>query len=176
MTTETTLTYDELCEQAPDGWHIDRHQSHADTGTILVSGPKGSILDGLVLVPDKQLHITEHDGVIEAYNVGPAGATPQTTKPPAPDDAAPVGTTPAPQAPSEHPTPEPQRDSTEGETDGHDASHKDPDKVPSSAEPEPRDEDAFPKETGGGWFELSNGKKIQGEDAALEAQVKLNNE
>lgn len=31
----------------------------------------------------------------------------------------------------------------------------------------------FPKHTGGGWYELSNGEKVQGKDEALEEQAKL---
>ena len=31
----------------------------------------------------------------------------------------------------------------------------------------------FPKHTGGGWYELSNGEKIQGKDEALEAEAQL---
>lgn len=30
----------------------------------------------------------------------------------------------------------------------------------------------FPKHTGGGWYELSNGEKVQGKDEAKEAQRK----
>ena len=32
----------------------------------------------------------------------------------------------------------------------------------------------FPKHTGGGWYELSNGDKLQGKDNALEAEAALN--
>lgn len=32
----------------------------------------------------------------------------------------------------------------------------------------------FPKHTGGGWYELSNGEKMQGKDEAIEAQNELN--
>lgn len=31
----------------------------------------------------------------------------------------------------------------------------------------------FPKHTGGGWYELSNGEKVQGKDEAIEAQSEL---
>lgn len=40
-------------------------------------------------------------------------------------------------------------------------------KADDAAEPE------FPKHTGGGWFELSNGERVQGRDAADEAQAAL---
>lgn len=32
---------------------------------------------------------------------------------------------------------------------------------------------AFPKHTGGGWYELSNGEKVQGKDEAIEAEQAL---
>lgn len=37
------------------------------------------------------------------------------------------------------------------------------------------EEDAgeFPKHTGGGWYELSNGEKVQGKDEAIEAEQAL---
>lgn len=38
--------------------------------------------------------------------------------------------------------------------------------------PDP-DAPEFPKPTGGGWFELSNGERVQGRDAADEAQAAL---
>lgn len=31
----------------------------------------------------------------------------------------------------------------------------------------------FPKHTGGGWYELSNGEKVQGQEAAETAEAKL---
>ncbi|MCC2412605.1 MULTISPECIES: hypothetical protein [Bacillus cereus group] len=34
----------------------------------------------------------------------------------------------------------------------------------------------FPKHTGGGWYELSNGDKIQGKDEAVEAEESLRGE
>ena len=34
-------------------------------------------------------------------------------------------------------------------------------------------ENEFPKHTGGGWYELSNGDKIQGQDDAIKAEKKL---
>lgn len=34
--------------------------------------------------------------------------------------------------------------------------------------------EGFPKSTGGGWYLLSNGEKVQGKDEAIEAQEKLN--
>ncbi|MDL4842832.1 hypothetical protein [Aquibacillus rhizosphaerae] len=34
-------------------------------------------------------------------------------------------------------------------------------------------DEEFPKHTGGGWFELSNGEKIQGKEEALEAEKEL---
>lgn len=33
--------------------------------------------------------------------------------------------------------------------------------------------DEFPKHTGGGWYELSNGEKVQGKDEAIEEEAKL---
>jgi len=39
---------------------------------------------------------------------------------------------------------------------------------------EPESNDQWPKEAGGGWWQLSNGKKIQNEDKAREAQAQLN--
>jgi hypothetical protein len=33
--------------------------------------------------------------------------------------------------------------------------------------------EAFPKGTGGGWYELSNGERVQGKDAAQAAQDAL---
>lgn len=41
----------------------------------------------------------------------------------------------------------------------------------SSEDPEQAE---FPKESGGGWWELSNGKKVQSEEKAKESQTKLN--
>ncbi|WP_077621561.1 hypothetical protein [Sediminibacillus massiliensis] len=35
------------------------------------------------------------------------------------------------------------------------------------------EETEFPKHTGGGWFELSNGEKIQGKEEALAAEEEL---
>ncbi|SFI36002.1 MULTISPECIES: hypothetical protein [unclassified Bacillus (in: firmicutes)] len=34
----------------------------------------------------------------------------------------------------------------------------------------------FPKHIGGGWYELSNGKKVQGKDEALETEESLRGE
>lgn len=34
-------------------------------------------------------------------------------------------------------------------------------------------ESKFPKHSGGGWYELSNGEKVQGKDEALEAEKEL---
>lgn len=34
-------------------------------------------------------------------------------------------------------------------------------------------EDVYPKATGGGWYELSNGEKVQGKKEAVEAEKKL---
>ncbi|WP_245807758.1 hypothetical protein [Halobacillus massiliensis] len=34
-------------------------------------------------------------------------------------------------------------------------------------------EDEFPKHTGGGYFELSNGEKVKGKEAAVEAEKEL---
>ncbi|RDW17043.1 hypothetical protein CWR48_15695 [Oceanobacillus arenosus] len=34
-------------------------------------------------------------------------------------------------------------------------------------------EDEFPKHTGGGYYELSNGERVQGKDAAIEAENEL---
>lgn len=164
MTTEMTYTYDQLCEDPPEGWSVDKHQSYADTGVVIVAAPGGSILDGLALAPGKQVNVTLEDDKIVAYNVGPDDATPKTTNTAKEAEASPVGTTPQPQAPSEHPTPEPQRASDEGETDGHDASHKDPAKVT---------DQEWPKETGSGWYELSNGEKVRGQEDAEQAQAKL---
>lgn len=33
--------------------------------------------------------------------------------------------------------------------------------------------DSYPKHTGGGWYELSNGEKVQGKDEAIAAEKKL---
>lgn len=47
---------------------------------------------------------------------------------------------------------------------------------PAAAQEEPAEEgteENYPKDSGGGWWELSNGQKVRGEDAALEAQAKL---
>jgi hypothetical protein len=35
------------------------------------------------------------------------------------------------------------------------------------------DESEFPKHTGGAWYELSNGEKIQGKDEAITAEAEL---
>lgn len=43
-------------------------------------------------------------------------------------------------------------------------------------EPEPADDgesDEFPRPTGAGWYELSNGDKVRGEDEAAEAEAAL---
>lgn len=39
--------------------------------------------------------------------------------------------------------------------------------------PEPPIADSWPKPTGGGWYELSNGKKVQGETKAHRTQAEL---
>lgn len=50
-----------------------------------------------------------------------------------------------------------------------------PDKVPELKEEQRvTAPDEFPKHTGGGYFELSNGEKVQGKEAAVEAQKALN--
>ena len=36
-------------------------------------------------------------------------------------------------------------------------------------------ENEFPKHTGGGWFELSNGEKIKGKDEAVAAEKEIEN-
>ena len=42
------------------------------------------------------------------------------------------------------------------------------------AEEETSEEDeTWPKETGGGWFQLSNGKKVQGEEKAMDMQAEI---
>lgn len=38
---------------------------------------------------------------------------------------------------------------------------------------EPENEETFPKHTGGGWYELSNGEKVQGKDDAEAAESNL---
>lgn len=40
-------------------------------------------------------------------------------------------------------------------------------------EPEPADDGEFPRPTGAGWYELSNGDKVRGEDEAAEAEAAL---
>lgn len=35
------------------------------------------------------------------------------------------------------------------------------------------DDTEFPKHTGGGYYELSNGEKVQGKEAAIEAEAEL---
>jgi hypothetical protein len=42
-----------------------------------------------------------------------------------------------------------------------------------TAESERETEDIYPKATGGGWYELSNGKKIQGKEEAIKAEKDL---
>jgi uncharacterized protein YwgA len=37
-----------------------------------------------------------------------------------------------------------------------------------------KDSEEFPKHTGGGWFELSNGEKVQGKEEAEKAEADLN--
>jgi protein associated with RNAse G/E len=38
------------------------------------------------------------------------------------------------------------------------------------------DEDEFPKHTGGGWYEISSGEKVQGKEEAEAAEKELNKE
>jgi hypothetical protein len=42
-----------------------------------------------------------------------------------------------------------------------------------SDESEESEESEFPKHTGGAWYELSNGEKIQGKDEAIAAEAEL---
>jgi hypothetical protein len=59
--------------------------------------------------------------------------------------------------------------------------HKDADRIAFLVEqgflleskPAEGSEDQFPKHTGGGWFELSNGEKVQGKEEAATAQKEL---
>ncbi|MFC3883757.1 hypothetical protein ACFOU2_09690 [Bacillus songklensis] len=41
---------------------------------------------------------------------------------------------------------------------------------------EVKGEEKFPKHTGGGWYELSNGEKVQGKDEAAVAEKELQKE
>lgn len=42
--------------------------------------------------------------------------------------------------------------------------------------PEETEAASFPKHTGGGWYELSNGEKVKGKDEAAAAEEELNKE
>ena len=42
-----------------------------------------------------------------------------------------------------------------------------------TAENEIKKSEVFPKATGGGWYKLSNGEKIQGKENAIEAEKKI---
>lgn len=48
--------------------------------------------------------------------------------------------------------------------------------VEKTAEKAPAAEETFPRETGGGWFILSNGKKVQNRERAEEMQAALDEE
>jgi hypothetical protein len=50
--------------------------------------------------------------------------------------------------------------------------HHKQNKVEKSVPKEPAFSD-FPKHTGGGWYELSNGDKVQGKDEAKEAEKEV---
>lgn len=69
MTTDH-VTYDELLD-GTDTFTVERHQTFADTGTILVSQP-GSVLDATPLRPGSRLNYDLDDGKVVAYSVGPA--------------------------------------------------------------------------------------------------------
>lgn len=45
--------------------------------------------------------------------------------------------------------------------------------VEESEETEDETESEFPKHTGGGWYELSNGEKVQGKEEAIQAESEL---
>lgn len=78
---DQTLTYDELCEAPPAGWTVEAHQSHADTGVVIVDAP-GHIVVGIPLKPGDQLHFEAEDGVVRAYSISrvPPAAKPAATK------------------------------------------------------------------------------------------------
>ena len=42
-----------------------------------------------------------------------------------------------------------------------------------TAENQNIDEDVYPKHTGGGWYELSNGEKVRGKEEAIKAEKEL---
>jgi len=53
------------------------------------------------------------------------------------------------------------------------ASNKNKQKKPLIKEVEFEEVNDFPKHTGGGWYELSNGEKVQGKDEAITAEKEL---
>lgn len=175
MTTEGSLTHGQLVDDTPDGWVADRHATFADSGLVCVTAP-GTAVDGVVVGPGQQLNYVEHDGQVTSYSIGPAEAPEvvTTTEDPAPTEATPTSETPEPQAASTGRTPEPQKSSTEEDTRAQDQSNFDGDASgePDEAQVKPADVE-FPVGGDGGWYELSNGKKIQGEEAAEKAQAKL---
>lgn len=173
MTTEGTLTHGQLVDDTPEGWKADKHATFADSGLVCVTAP-GTALDGVVVRPGQQLNYVEHDGEVTSYSIGPDEQTEvaRTTEEPPEDEATPTSETPEPQASTTGRTPEPQKSSTEDEDRPQDQSNFDGD---AAGEPDDTGND-WPKGGDGGWYELSNGKKIQGEDAAIEAQAKLDGE
>lgn len=140
------ITYDELCENRPQIFTVDKHQSHATSGTVLVSSPPA--MDMVSLSPGQQLNydFTPGEGVT-AYSVGTAEGS--EAPPPTDDDDDDDDHVLDP------------HDTVDGQTDTQPAVDDD------EGEPE------FPKATGSGWYELSDGSKVQGAERAMKAEAEL---
>ena len=65
-----------------------------------------------------------------------------------------------------------QTEQEEAESDEAEEEDQENDKQPQNTD-EDGSESEYPKRTGGSWYELSNGEKVQGKDEAVEAQQEL---
>jgi hypothetical protein len=76
----SAITYDEMCENRPQIFTVDRHQTFDDTGTILVSAPPA--MDMVPMRPGTQLNYVYRpgDGVV-GYSLGPDEADDGQAKP-----------------------------------------------------------------------------------------------
>jgi hypothetical protein len=163
---DLSLTYEDLDGGGrPAGWTVQKHADHAHNGMVVVFAPPA--IAGLGLLPGQQVNYQrDDDGNVTAYSIGPVEGAEPTDK--GAGEATPTSATPQPQASSTGLTPEPQASSTDSEVTLQDQSNTDP-----TAKGATDIAQGWPKEGDNGWWELSDGRKVRGENAAIEAQVEL---
>jgi hypothetical protein len=203
QTTDEVITYEDLLNNRPQRFTVQRHQAFEESGVIIVSAAPG--IQGVSMHPGTQLNYkADQDGNPFAYSIGHAegvelegpsgdaaesrlddraGPTTSSTTP-APQDST-TGLTPEPQAPSDSDvTPEPQAQSQtdislqdDRDDDGNTVAVESVDEDELNARKERLDEigdnDKWPVSKGGGWFVLSDGRQVQSKQEAEAEQALL---